>query len=71
MILGASDSPERYSHQAQLLLQECGHTVVLVHPKLNEIKGLPVVADRSVCHFQLAEHRDIVCRPADFADVER
>lgn len=38
-ILGASNKPERYSHQAVLLLAEKGHTVFPVHPALSEIKG--------------------------------
>jgi len=45
VIVGASDNPERYSHQAQLLLRQYGHAVVPVHPKLTEIEGVPVVAD--------------------------
>lgn len=47
VIIGASDNPERYSHQAQLLLRQHGHEVVPVHPKLMVIEGLPVVADVS------------------------
>jgi predicted CoA-binding protein len=47
VIIGASDNPERYSHQAQLLLRQHGHEVVPVHPKLAEIEGVPVVADLS------------------------
>ena len=47
VIIGASDNPERYSHQAQLLLRQHGHEVVPVHPKLTEIEGVPVVADVS------------------------
>ena len=45
VIIGASDNPERYSHQAQLLLRQHGHEVVPVHPKLAEIEGVPVMAD--------------------------
>jgi len=45
VIIGASDNPERYSHQAQLLLRQHGHEVVPVHPKLAVIEGVPVVAD--------------------------
>lgn len=47
VIIGASDDPGRYSHQAQLLLQEHGHEVVPVHPRLAAIDGVPVVADLS------------------------
>ena len=47
VIIGASDNPERYSHQAQLLLRQHGHEIVPVHPKLTEIEGVRVVADVS------------------------
>lgn len=47
VIIGASDNPERYSHQAQLLLRQHGHEVVPVHPKLAAIEGVSVVADVS------------------------
>jgi predicted CoA-binding protein len=42
-VLGASDNPERYSHQAVLLLQQHGHRVLPIHPALETIAGLPVV----------------------------
>lgn len=42
VILGASDKPDRYSHRAQILLQENGHDVILVSPKVKEINGIPV-----------------------------
>lgn len=45
VIVGASDNPERYSHQALVMLREHGHAVVPVHPKLAAIDGVPVVAD--------------------------
>lgn len=41
-VLGASDNPERYSHQAVLLLKEHGHRVLPIHPALESIAGLPV-----------------------------
>lgn len=41
-ILGASDKPDRYAHRAQLMLQEHGHNVILVSPKLKEINGTEV-----------------------------
>lgn len=47
IILGASDKPERYAHQAQQLLARHGHEVIPVHPRLSEIEGTPVVADLS------------------------
>ena len=45
VILGASDKPERYAHQAQQLLVRHGHEVIPVHPQLKEIEGVLVVAD--------------------------
>lgn len=45
VVLGASDKPERYAHQAQQLLISHGHEVIPVHPRLKEIEGVPVVAD--------------------------
>jgi uncharacterized protein len=45
VVLGASDQPERYSHQAVSLLLEHGHRVIPVHPALTVLLGLPVVAD--------------------------
>ncbi len=47
VILGASNKPERYSHKAQLLLQDHGHDVILVSPKVKEINGTPVLPDLS------------------------
>jgi uncharacterized protein len=41
-ILGASNKPERYSHQAIVLLARKGHAVFPVHPALAEIDGHPV-----------------------------
>jgi predicted CoA-binding protein len=41
-VLGASNKPDRYSHQAVLLLKEHGHAVFPVHPSLTEIDGTPV-----------------------------
>ncbi|THB73790.1 MAG: CoA-binding protein [Gammaproteobacteria bacterium] len=43
VILGASDNPERYSHRAQLLLQDHGHEVILVSPKVKEVNGTLVL----------------------------
>lgn len=47
VILGASDKPERYSHRAMKMLREHGHEIVLVHPRLAEIEGHPVLNDLS------------------------
>lgn len=41
-ILGASNKPERYSHQAVVLLAKKGHKVFPIHPALAEIDGRPV-----------------------------
>lgn len=38
-ILGASNKPERYSHQAVVLLAHKGHAVFPIHPALAEIEG--------------------------------
>ena len=38
-ILGASNKPERYSHQAVVLLAQKGHAVYPIHPALAEIDG--------------------------------
>ncbi len=38
-ILGASNKPERYSHQAVVLLAQKGHAVYPLHPALAEIDG--------------------------------
>lgn len=47
VLVGASDRPERYAHQALLELRAHGHSVVPVHPRLTAVEGLPVVADLS------------------------
>ncbi len=44
VVLGASPDKERYSNMAQLELMDAGHEVVPVHPKYDEIEGIPVVA---------------------------
>ena len=38
-VIGASNKPARYSHQAVLLLAAKGHTVYPIHPVLAEIEG--------------------------------
>lgn len=43
-VLGASNKPDRYSYQAVKLLQEKGHKVYAVHPRIKDIEGLPVYA---------------------------
>ena len=41
-VVGASNKPERYSHQAVVLLAKKGHAVYPIHPALAEIDGHPV-----------------------------
>ena len=38
-ILGASDKPARYAYKAMKRLEESGHQVFLVNPKLEKIEG--------------------------------
>ena len=47
LILGASPNPDRYSHKAQRLLKEHGHTTIPVNPIQTEILGDPVVKQLS------------------------
>lgn len=42
VILGASNKPHRYAYKALMMLQEYGHSVIPVHPKLLNIDGLVV-----------------------------
>ena len=44
VVLGASPKPARYSNKAVRLLLEHGHRVIPVHPAIEELEGLPVVA---------------------------
>ncbi|MCB1229574.1 MAG: CoA-binding protein [Verrucomicrobiae bacterium] len=44
-ILGASDHPDRYAHKAFRMLREHGHSPIPVNPKLDQIEGVPVVAE--------------------------
>ena len=44
VVLGASPKPERCSNKAVRLLLQHGHTVLPVHPAVDEIEGLPVFA---------------------------
>ena len=56
-IVGASNKPERYSHQAVLKYRERGYTVWPVHPAGGIIAGLPVFRDL----VTLPGRPDIVC----------
>jgi len=40
-VIGASDNPERYSHQAMLLLRQTGHIAYPVHPAAATVAGVP------------------------------
>ena len=42
VVLGASNKPHRYAYKAIKMLQEYGHHVLPVHPKLENIDGLVV-----------------------------
>lgn len=42
VVLGASNKPHRYAYKAIKMLQEYGHHVLPVHPKLENIEGLVV-----------------------------
>lgn len=39
LIVGASNSPERYSYKALQMLKDKGHEVILYSPKYEEIEG--------------------------------
>ncbi len=41
-VLGASPKPARYANQAVRLLREHGYPVTPLHPRFDEIEGLPV-----------------------------
>jgi len=41
-VIGASDKPHRYSYKAVQLLQEKGHRVFPVHPRVKTVRGIPV-----------------------------
>ena len=56
-IVGASNKPERYSHQAILRYRQRGYTVWPVHPAGGTIAGLPVSRDLTT----LPGRPDIVC----------
>ncbi len=42
VVLGASNKPHRYAYKAIKMLQEYGHHVLPVHPKIETIEGLVV-----------------------------
>ena len=44
VVLGASHKPERFSYKALVKLIEYGYEVLPVHPKLEKIKDIEVIA---------------------------
>jgi len=44
VVLGASDKPQRFSNKAIKKLQQYGHIVIPVHPRLKEIESVTVAA---------------------------
>ncbi len=51
VVLGASNKPHRYAYKAIKLLQEYGHHVLPVHPKIETIDGL--VVKHSLCQIKV------------------
>ncbi len=47
VILGASEKPERYSNKAMHMLNDYGHKVVLVSPRVKSIVGATVLSSLS------------------------
>ncbi len=43
VVLGASNKPQRYAYKALKALQQAGHEVIPVHPRLETIEGVAVV----------------------------
>ena len=46
-VLGATPKPGRYANQAILILKDMGYRTTPVHPKFEEIEGLPVTHELS------------------------
>ena len=44
-LIGASDNPARYAYMAMQMLEDYGHTVHLISPRLTSIAGRPVYSD--------------------------
>lgn len=53
VVLGASNKPHRYAYRAIQMLQEYGHHVIPVHPKLQTIEGLLVKQKLSQIHGEV------------------
>lgn len=47
VVLGASPKPERYSNKAVIMLRENGYNVIPVHPAVESVNGIKVIADLS------------------------
>ena len=47
VVLGASDKQHRYSYKAIKLLEQYGHNIIPIHPKLTDIDGLSVISSLS------------------------
>jgi predicted CoA-binding protein len=43
VVLGASNKPQRFSNMAIKKLLQHGHKVIPIHPRLEEIEGVPVI----------------------------
>tara|TARA_R110002096_G_scaffold147671_19_gene307770 strand:+ start:35679 stop:36056 length:378 start_codon:yes stop_codon:yes gene_type:complete len=50
VVLGASNNPDRYSFKAICALREHGYAVIPIHPALDEIQGIDVVASVKEVH---------------------
>lgn len=53
VILGASDKPERYSYKALKMLDEHGHHVIPVHPKLSKIEKIKCIHSLSEINLKV------------------
>jgi len=62
-ILGASDRPDRYAHMAFKMLQEYGHTPVLVNPTLQEIESTKVFKDLTAIQDQKIDTLTLYVNP--------
>ena len=53
VLLGASDKPDRYAYMAFKLLQENGHNVILVSPRIDEVEGTRCFNDLSMIEVKI------------------
>ena len=68
-VLGASETPERYSHRAVLELLKHGHEVVPVHPTTAEICGIKVEARLDKIEKEI-DTLTLYVNPVHLAEVE-